>query len=332
MAKSIEEIRKELMAANAAAQGGTQGKKSFGPSASFPFWNAPAGTTTVLRFLPDSDPDRVFFWRERQVIRIPFATVEGHPELTNVEVEVPCVKMYNKKNVCPITQDTRSMWGTDQEDIARIYWPKKSFLYQGFVVSSDLDEGEVPENPIRRFLINKTIHKVIESAMTDPEMDANPTDSEFGYDFRIVKTKQGNAYADYSTSSFARRNRALSTEERQALETHGLFNLAEFLPREPDSTMMDTIVAMYEESRKPNSQYKLEWAEFYTPKGVQLSGAPSKATQAPATSSSQSVEDEDDAPFDGGTTTSVVQPQVSTTSASADIVSQLRARMQNGNS
>ena len=91
-----QEIRAELLKEQQRASG-NGGSRSFGASASYPFWDAPNNTTTVLRFLPDSDPNRIYFWRERQVIGIPFATVEGHPELTNVIVEVPCVKMYNKK-------------------------------------------------------------------------------------------------------------------------------------------------------------------------------------------------------------------------------------------
>lgn len=319
MAKTIEQIRAELMAAQNPT-GGQGGAFKFTTNASFPFWNAPAGTTSIIRFLPDSDTDRIFFWRERRVIQIPFATVEGHPDLTNVLVEVPCIKMYNKKNTCPILQDTRTLWKTDQEDIARIYWPKKSFLYQGFVVDTELEE-EALENPIRRFTINPSIHKIIEASLTDPEMDANPADQEFGYDFRIVKTQQTNGYADYSTSGFARRNRPLNATEKAAVEEHGLYDLSEFLPREPDAAMMDIIVAMYEESRKPNSVYKLEWANTYTPKGARLNLDATNTNSEPSNNSNMD-EDEDEVPFNTAP---------APVSNSDDIVNQLRARMQQGN-
>lgn len=318
MAKSIEEIRKELQAAQEKAQGGG-GKSNYGASDVFPFWNIPEGTSALVRFLPSENPDNPYFWRERQIINIPFKTVEGHPELTDVTVSVPCMKMYNKKNVCPITSDTRSLWGTAQEDIARIYWPKKSFLYQGFVIESELSESETPENPIRRFIINKSIHTLIEAALLDPDMDANPSDEQHGYDFRIVKQKKGQ-YADYSTSGFSRRPRALGQDELDAISQYGYFNLEEFLPREPDSTMLDTIVAMYEESRKPNSEFKLEWANFYTPKGVQLN-LNAQSSPAPAQQNApvqQAAPQEQEVRSDG------------TTAASDDIMAQIRARMQNG--
>lgn len=322
--KSIQEIRAELLKEQQRASG-NGGFRSFGASASYPFWDAPNNTTTVLRFLPDSDPNRIYFWRERQVIGIPFATVEGHPELTNVIVEVPCVKMYNKKNVCPIIQDTRNLWGTAEEDIARTYYPKRSYLYQGFVVSSELEEAEVPENPIRRFIVNKTIHKIIESSLTDPEMDSNPVDFEYGLDFRIVKTKQGSSYADYSTSSFARRTRPLNQAEQEAVETHGLFDLTEFLPREPDAEMMDVIMEMYQESRKPNSQYKLEWSKFYTPKGAKLDQSQA-AKSAPSVEASRNDDEQDDTPV----VRTQSAPAASTTSDSDDIMAQIRNRISGG--
>lgn len=325
MTKSIQDIRAELLKEQQKAANNASGQRSFGASASYPFWDAPNNSTTVVRFLPDSDPNRVYFWRERQVIGIPFATVEGHPELTNVVVEVPCVKMYNKKNVCPILQDTRNMWNTEDEHIARLYYPKKSYLYQGFVVSGELQEAEVPENPIRRFIVNKTIHKVIESALSDPEMDANPVDFDFGLDFRIIKTKSGQ-YADYSTSSFARRSRGLGEQERAAIEQYGLFDLGEFLPREPDAEMMDVIVAMYQESRKANSQYKLEWSKFYTPKGSKLNVSNQQTQKA---ASNPSDADENDVPFEPTSSVSnAAAPQVNN---SDDIMAQIRSRMGNLN-
>jgi hypothetical protein len=323
--KSIQEIRAELLKEQQKANNNAAGgQRSYGASASYPFWDAPKNSTTVVRFLPDSDPSRVYFWRERQVIGIPFASVEGHPELSNVIVEVPCVKMYNKKNVCPILQDTRNMWNTDEEHIARLYYPKKSYLYQGFVVSGELQEAEVPENPIRRFIVNKSIHKVIESALADPEMDANPVDMEFGLDFRIIKTQTGQ-YADYGTSSFARRSRALSEAERAAVEQYGLFDLGEFLPREPDAEMMDVIVAMYQESRKPNSQYKLEWSKFYTPKGARLNVSNS-------TKPTTTVDDADDENVSRNTATAAPQvAQESASTSSVDIMAEIRSRMGNLN-
>lgn len=329
MAKSIEEIRNELKAAQEKVNGGGNFKNNFGPSEVFPFWNIPDNTTATLRFLPSDDPNSPYFWRERQIINIPFKTVEGHPELTDVIVPVPCVKMYNKKNVCPIISDTRPLWNGSPDDveIARQYWPKKSFLFQGFVVESELSESDTPENPIRRFIINKPIHKLIESALLDPDMDANPSDEEHGYDFKVVKTKQGGGYPDYSTSGFARRPRPLSQTEREAIEQYGLFDLNDFLPREPDSTMLDTIVAMYEESRKPHSEYKLEWANFYTPKGVQLNTSASTSStpqqSAPQASPAQEAPSASQAPHNDEV------KEDGTTQASDDIMAQIRARMDN---
>ena len=236
----------------------------------YPFWNTPTDTTVTLRFLPDGDEDNVRFWRERQIIQIPFANVEGHPELENIVVEVPCVKMYGKNEKCPIQEETRPWWKTDKEDYARRYWPKKTYIYQGFVRSSGFEEEEPPENPIRRFVVNKTIHTMIEASIMDPEMESMPTDYDNGTDFKIVK-RQGPKYADYSTSSFARKESPLTEDERESIDKFGLFDLSTFLPKKPSQEALDVMYDMFLESLKDQqSTYKLEWAEYFRPKGAQL--------------------------------------------------------------
>ena len=69
----------------------------------------------------------------------------------------------------------------------------------------------------------------------DPDMEELPTDYTAGVDFRLNKTSKG-GYADYSTSNWARRDRPLDDAEMAAVNTHGLFNLSDFLPKKPDAT------------------------------------------------------------------------------------------------
>ena len=64
-------------------------------------------------------------------------------------------------------------------------------------------------------------------------MEELPTDYTAGVDFRLNKTTKG-GYADYSTSTWARRERPLSDAEMNAVNTHGLFNMSDFLPKKPD--------------------------------------------------------------------------------------------------
>lgn len=270
---SFEEMKAKLKAAKEKqSNNNSTNATRTGASEMYPHWNMPDGSTTKLRFLPDGDNNNPFFWREVQKITLTFSGVEGHPEAGEVKIQVPCVRMYDPKNVCPILSTTRSWWGTDKEELARKYWPKKTYLYQGFVRSSELVEDETPENPIRRFVISKQIHKIIENSITDDDMDNDPTDVTLGCDFKITKTKAGK-FADYNNSSFARSESALSEEEVAAINEYGLFDLKTYMPNEPDSEQLQMIEDMFHESLKTSSEYKLEWLAYLRPYGVQFTEA-----------------------------------------------------------
>ena len=63
-------------------------------------------------------------------------------------------------------------------------------------------------------------------------MENLPTDYVNGTDFRLFKTTKGQ-YADYSTSKWVRKESALTEEQLSAVDTHGLYNLNDFLPAKP---------------------------------------------------------------------------------------------------
>ena len=220
---SLAEIRAKLqsMESNSKSSSPAQGDKAI-----YPFWNIDEGTSTVLRFLPDGDPNNTFFWVERQMIRLTFPGVVGG-EQKPVTVQVPCMEMWGE--TCPVLTEVRP-WFKDAslEDMGRKYWKKRSYIFQGFVNENPLNE-EAPDNPIRRFVIGPQIFNIIKSALMDPEMENLPTDYVNGTDFRLSKTTKGQ-YADYSTSKWARKETALSEEQLAAIDTNGLYNLNDFLP------------------------------------------------------------------------------------------------------
>ena len=141
---SLAEIRAKL--ANMESKGGSSQTQS--DNAIYPHWNIDEGTSAVLRFLPDSDPDNTFFWVERQMIRLTFPGVAGG-DTKPVTVQVPCGEMYG--DTCPVLTEVRP-WFKDSslDDMGRKYWKKRSYVFQGFVVSSPMQEDATPENPIRR--------------------------------------------------------------------------------------------------------------------------------------------------------------------------------------
>ena len=226
---TLAEIRAKLQQSN--QQNGTT---SGGDNAIYPHWNITEGQTATVRFLPDGDSNNTFFWIERAMIKLPFAGVKGETNSKPVTVQVPCMEMWNE--TCPILTEVRP-WFKDKslEEMGRKYWKKKSYLFQGFVVDSKYQEdGKVPENPIRRFIIGSQIFNIVKNALMDSEIEELPTDYVRGLDFKIAKTSKG-GYADYSTSTWARRERALSEAERSAIEKYGLFDLKSFLPKKPVS-------------------------------------------------------------------------------------------------
>ena len=275
---TLAEIRARLLEQDNRQAGG--GQKQTGDNAVFPFWNIPENSTTVLRLLPDGDESNTFPWKERQMIRLEFAGIKGGDESKRVTVTVPCMEMW--KETCPIHAEIRP-WFKDKslEDLGRKYWKKKSYLFQGFVVESKLQEDSVPENPIRRLIINPSIFNTIKGALMDPEMESLFTDFDNGTDFRLTKTTKGQ-YADYSTSSFARRERGLSEVERAAIEQYGLFKLDDFMPKKPTKEEVDVIYEMFKSSVDGELYDPERFGAYFKPAGANFGSNTASAPAAPA--------------------------------------------------
>jgi hypothetical protein len=325
---TLAEIRAKLKAAESK---GSDNNRSGGDKSIYPFWNLKEGGESTLRFLPDGNTDNTFFWVERAMIKLPFAGIKGESESKPVTVQVPCVEMYGDS--CPILAEVRG-WFKDPalEDMGRKYWKKRSYIFQGFVVEDGLGEksDEQPENPIRRFIIGPQIFQSIRAALVDPELEDLPTDFVHGLDYRMKKTSKG-GYADYSTSSWARRERPLSDAETAAKDTHGLYNLSDFLPKKPGEVELKVMKEMFEAS-VDGEPYDMErWGQYFKPAGMsQNTGDPNKATpKASAPTPAASYDDEEDAPV----AKAALAPKASATQASEggdsraqDILAMIRNR------
>ena len=277
MATSLAEIRAKLQAQDTRSAGGG---RSPGDNAIYPHWNISEGSSTRIRFLPDGNASNDFFWAERLMIRLPFAGVKGQADSKPVIVQVPCVEMY--KEACPILAEVRG-WFKDAslEDMGRKYWKKKSYLFQGFVRENALPDDKAPDNPIRRFVISPQIFNLIKAALMDPELENLPTDTTAGLDFTVSKTSKG-GYADYSTSKWSRRESALTADEQAAIDTHGLFNLSDFLPKQPGEVELKVIKEMFEASVDGEAYDAERWGQYYRPAGMMVTNT------APATQSADS--------------------------------------------
>jgi hypothetical protein len=283
---SLAEIRAKLKEQETRASGNSSGPS--GPNPIYPFWNIKEGESATFRFLPDGNPDNTFFWKERLVIKLPFAGVKGETDSRPVQVQIPCMEMYGES--CNILQEVRG-WFKDPslEDMGRKYWKKRSYIFQGFVTDNPLADDQSPENPIRRFIIGPQIFQIIKQALMDPDMEELPTDYTAGVDFRLNKTSKG-GYADYSTSNWARRDRPLGDTEMAAVNAHGLFNLDDFLPKKPGEVELKVMQEMFEASVDGEAYDADRWSQYFRPAGMQArTGDPTKAASVGATATSQSA-------------------------------------------
>jgi hypothetical protein len=250
---------------------------------------------------------------------LPFAGVKGETNSKPVTVQVPCMEMWNE--TCPVLTEVRP-WFKDKslEEMGRKYWKKKSYLFQGFVVDSQYkEEGKTPENPIRRFIMGSQIFNTIKAALLDPDMEELPTDYVRGVDFKIAKTSKG-GYADYSTSNWARRERALSEDELAAIKQYGPFDLKSFLPKKPGEVELKVIKEMFEASVDGEAFDMERWGQYFKPAGY---NAPAGGAPAPA------ADDEDDAPVANAPTPAPAAASSSGDNASSraqDILAAIRNR------
>jgi hypothetical protein len=293
---SLADIRAKLQALDSRRSGTFTGN-----SDNYPFWNIPNDSSARVRFLPDANANNTFFWVEKQMIKLEFPGIKGGDENKVAVVNVPCMEMWGES--CPIMTETKPWWNDKSlEDLARKYWKKRTYIFQGLVLDNPISEDNAPENPIRKFVIGPQIFKIIKSSLLDPDFENIPTDYINGTDFTICKTQKG-GYADYSTSKWSRKETALSEEDLAAIEEHGLKDLSDYLPKKPTEEQLVAIFEMFEASVEGELYDPAKWAKFYRPYGLEYQddtateSAPAPkvsvepAKQAPA-------DDDGDIPFD----------------------------------
>jgi hypothetical protein len=325
---SLAEIRARIQAQENKSTGSSNQQSD---NSIYPHWNMDEGTTATIRFLPDANSTNTFFWVERQIIKLPFNGIKGDPNVKQIQVQVPCMEMYGEN--CPVLAEVRP-WYKDEslKEMANKYWKKRSYLFQGFVRQNPIGDDKVPSNPIRRLVISPQIFAIIKASIMDPEMEELPTDYLRGLDFNVKKTSKG-GYADYSTSNWARKESALTEIEQAAIDSHGLFNLTEFLPKKPTEAELRIIKEMFEASVDGRPYDNDRWGNYYRPYGLEAPAGATTATTSATTETRAPVtapvaepthNDEPEA-----VSTPVVVPQAASSDKTQDILAMIRARKQN---
>lgn len=265
----LSEIRKKLQEMEDKKGGSNSSSNESGIN--YKFWDIEKGATASVRFLDDANPDNPFFWKEKEVIKMPFKGIKGEDEDKEIVVQVPCPEMWGDK--CPVHDEIRGWFDNpDTEPMARVYWKKRSYVFQGFVIDDPLKEENPPENPIRTFTIGPQIYNLIKSSIMDPEFEDEPTDYLNGVNFKITKNDKGGKYNDYSTSGWARSTSPLTEPQLEAIEKFGLNDLSDFMPKRPNADAIKVIAEMFEASINGELYDPARFAEHYRPYGFQYTG------------------------------------------------------------
>lgn len=296
---TLEEIRQKLL-----SQEEKKSPKNFQQdNAVYPFWTMEEGETAIVRFLPDGNENNDFFWEERLIIKLPFKGIKGVTD-KKVIVNVPCIEMYGK--TCPIISEIRPWWkDNDLVNLARTYYKKKSYIFQGFVVKSPFEEeGEgTGRYDLRRFIIGSQLFDIIKASLMDPDMEELPTDFTHGVDFKISKTSSGQ-YSSYTTSNWSRKTRPLEEGELETVKA-GLWNLRDFLPKEPTEEEIEVITEMFRASVEDEEYDPAKWGQYYRPTGFSADELGLTSTSSSTTSAqskeSEAVAEEADEADDGST-------------------------------
>ena len=249
--------------------------------------------------------------------------------MLTIQVNVPCVEMFGKElypSGCPILAEVRAWYKDDSlKDQANKYWKKASYIMQGFVRENGVAEDKAArekgiadgreENPIRRIVLNKQIFNLVKAGLMDKDMENLPTDYDNGTDFKIIKTTKGQ-YADYGTSSYSRRESALTQAERDAIEKNGLNDLSEFLGKKPTAEELVIIEEMFQASVNGEQYDAAKWGKYYRPGNLKADSAATTDTTA-AVAESEPVESDAE-------TTAVTTPK--TKSSTSDILEMIKKR------
>ncbi len=270
---NLAEIRARLLADQQRQEDAKNGVFNSQPDAFLPFWNIPDGKPLNLRLLDDGG-ENDFFWREREMINLTFRGIKGqHTDF--VKLVVPCNEMFTKqKDSCPVLREVRTWYAAGDDELtkkANQYWKKKSYLFQCFVApgSVAVENDNAPENPIRRILVNKQIFTRIKSILLNPSVQYLPTDIEHGRDLMVVKSKNSGGFSSYDETQWGMAERPLNEAERAAIAQYGLFDLGEFMPKQPNDEELNAIAEMFAASVNGEAYDPQRWAKYYRPAGVQ---------------------------------------------------------------
>lgn len=195
----------------------------------YPFFKMDIDQKAIVRFLPDQDENNTMaFLVENLYHKL---TVNGR------EKTVACLKMFDEP--CPCCELSRKYYGNKDEKMGLKFWHKRDYIGQVLVLESPFDyEIKEDENPVRLISLGPKIFKLIREAFASGDLDNIPCDFTNGYDFRIVKSKQGQ-WADYSMSRFLAKSTPIPEHLLGKVE---LYDLKQWRYKKIEREQMDAMI------------------------------------------------------------------------------------------
>jgi hypothetical protein len=196
----------------------------------FPFWKAPADSTSVIRFLPDLDESNPMGFLVENLT---------HTLIVNGKREtIACLKMYGED--CPVCALSQKYY--DEKDpehneaLGKKYYRKRSYIGQALIIETPVEHDA--NQLVKLIEFGPKIFQQIQSAFKDGDLAEAPYELKGGYNFRIKKTQSGQ-YADYGTSNFSPKQSDISEDVLERIE---LYDLKQFrapkLPKQQVEAML----------------------------------------------------------------------------------------------
>lgn len=166
----------------------------------YPFYKMNMGEQALFRFLPDADEENP----------LGFIMENKYHELmiNGKKKKMACLKMHDGPDAhCPACAASAKFYNDlGDEKMGKMFWRKIDYIAAGLVIHTPFDYPIKPdENPVRLISIGPKLFKRIETSISSGDFDEAPYDLKLGFDFKIMKTKQGD-YADYTSSEFVRKS------------------------------------------------------------------------------------------------------------------------------
>jgi hypothetical protein len=157
-----------------------------------------------------------------------------HEVKVNGKVErIACGKLHGDS--CPICDAAAHAYdekGENNPALGKHLYRKKSFIGQILVLETPIEHDQ--EQLVKLVEFGPAIFKVMQAAFTSGDLEVAPYELKGGYNFRLVKTKDGQ-YASYTTSSFSPKQSDIADD---VIDSLVLQDLRSILPEAPTTDQL----------------------------------------------------------------------------------------------